>query len=307
MTSRALQHFSNFSANDWLRLAPLRFALTELRNDALLNAYLQRHPDTLPAFLRNHTHLDGKNLVLIIAFGQPRVLDFLLSKLNRFVSDAHFLVFDNSPTAAARTDIERVCREHAVPYLALPAFRTRHQNRSHAFAMTWIFWNVVRALKPRMFAFIDHDLIPFKTVEFGKLLNGQPFFGPVRANKSAEPAAIGNRSWSLWAGYCMYDFSTVKDLRLNFLYDFSRGLDTGGRNWERLYEHYDHPRPVFADSRKISLTDSRTGKAHVVRIVDRRWLHFRGAGYRREVQEQLDMFERMANALAETGPDAQSF
>src|SRR5436305_234256 len=116
MTSRALQHFSNFSATDWLRLAPLRFALTEIRNDALLNAYLQRLPETLPAFLRNHTHLDGKNLVLIIAFGQPRVLDFLLSKLNRFVPDAHFLVFDNSPTAAARTEIERVCRERNTSY-----------------------------------------------------------------------------------------------------------------------------------------------------------------------------------------------
>ena len=105
----------------------------------------------------------------------------------------------------------------------------------------------------------------------------------------------------------MYDFSAVKDLPLNFLYDFSRGLDTGGRNWDCLYKNYDYPRPVFADSRKIPLTDSRTGKSHLVRIVDRRWLHFRGASYRREVQEQLDMFERMANALAETGPETKSF
>jgi len=302
-----LQPLSQFSFGDWLRLAPVRFALTEFRNDALLNNYLQRTTENLPAFLREHAHLANQNIVLIIAFGQPRVLDFLLSKLNRFVRDAHFLVFDNSPTAAARTEIERVCRQRKTAYLALPPYRTRHQNRSHAFAMTWIFRNVVRALKPRMFVFIDHDLIPFKTIELGKLLNGQPFYGPVRANKSAEPEKIGNRSWSLWAGYCLFDFSKVKDLPLNFLYDFSRGLDTGGRNWECLYKHYDHPRPVFADSRKVPLTDTRTGIAHQVRIVDRSWLHFRGASYRREVQEQLDMFERMANALAETGPDTTTF
>jgi len=302
-----LRNFSNFSISDWLKLAPLRFALTEIRNDALLNVYSRRTPENLPAFLRGNAHLEGKNIVLLIAFGQPRVLDFLLSKVERFVPDAHFLVFDNSPNTAARKEIAGVCRERNVSCLGLPPNSIRHQNRSHAFAMTWIFRNVVRALNPRLFAFIDHDLIPFRTVEMSKLLNGQPFYGPVRANKSAAPEQIGAGSWSLWAGYCMYDFATVKNLPLNFLYDFSRGLDTGGRNWDCLYKNYDHPRPVFADSRKISLTDSRTGKTHFVRIVDHRWLHFRGAGYRREVQEQLDMYERMANTLAETGAETTSF
>ncbi|HWC61354.1 MAG TPA: hypothetical protein VHC44_16795 [Verrucomicrobiae bacterium] len=301
-----MQHFSDFSKLDWLTLLPLRYAFKEVRNDALLAAYLKRQPENLPDFLRDNSRFEGKNIVLTIAFGQPRVLDFLLGKASRFVTDAHFLVFDNSP-GPARAEIERVCRERKVSYLALPAYSTPHQNRSHGFAMTWVFHNVARALKPRMFAFIDHDLIPFKPVDFGRTLADRPFYGPVRANKSAEPEKIGNQSWSLWAGYCMYDFSTVKELPLNFLYDFSRGLDTGGRNWECLYKNHDYPRPAFADSRKISITDSCTGTEHKVRIVDRRWLHFRGAGYRREVQEQLDLYERMANALAETGLEIRSF
>jgi len=33
--------------------------------------------------------------------------------------------------------------------------------------------------------------------------------------------------------------------------------------------------------------------------VDGRWLHFRGAGYREDFQEKLDIYMRMANALAE--------
>jgi hypothetical protein len=105
----------------------------------------------------------------------------------------------------------------------------------------------------------------------------------------------------------MYDFSTVKDLPLNFLYDFSRGLDTGGRNWDPLYQNYDQPRPAFADSRKVSLTDSGTGVIHQIRIVDGRWLHFRGAGYREDFQEKLDIYLRMADALANTGAEATSF
>lgn len=302
-----MQHFLDFSTRDWLKLLPLRYAFKEARNDFVQNLYLKQQPENLSAFVRENTPLQDKNIILIIAFEQPRVLDFLLGKAHRYLPDAHLLVFDNSPKAVEQAEIERVCREHKIPYLKLPPNSIKHPNRSHGMAMTWIFRNVVRAIKPRMFAFIDHDLIPFKTVEFAKTLAGRPFYGPVRTHKSADPKDIGNRSWSLWAGYCMYDFSTVKDLPLNFLYDFSRGLDTGGRNWDPLYQNYNQPRPAFADSRKISLTDSRTGVAHQIRIVDGHWLHFRGAGYREDFQEKLDLYLRMANALAETGAEATSF
>ena len=302
-----MKHFFEFSRGEWLKLLPLRHAAKQLRNDALLHHYLKRLPEALPAFLRKHAHLQDKNIVLIIAFEQSRVLDFLLTKASRFLPDAHFLVFDNSSKATARPEIEEVCRKHKAGYLALPSNSIKHPNRSHGIAMTWIFRNIVRAIKPRMFAFIDHDLIPFKTVDLRKTLSGRPFYGPVKTHKSAEADKIGDQCWSLWAGYCLYDFSKVKDLPLNFLYDFSRGLDTGGRNWECLYKNYDRPRPAFADSRKISLTDSKTGIVHKIRMVDGRWLHFRGTSYRREVQEQMELYERMANALAETGAETTSF
>jgi hypothetical protein len=302
-----LRHFSEFSTGEWLKLAPLTHAFKQVRNDLVLGIYLKRLPPALLTFLRDNAPLQDKNIVLIIAFGQARVLDFLLGKMSRYLPDAHPLVFDNSPATSARAEIERVCRERKIPYLGLPPNSIRHPNRSHGIAMTWIFRNVVRALKPRMFAFIDHDLIPFQTVELSKTLAGQPFFGPVKTHKSAEADKIGDKCWSLWAGYCMYDFSAVKNLPLNFLYDFSRGLDTGGRNWPWLYKNYDHQRPAFADSRKISLTDSHTGIVHKIRMVDRRWLHFRGTSYRREVQEQMELYERMADALALTGAETTSF
>jgi hypothetical protein len=302
-----LRHFLEFSKSDWLKLLPVRFAFKQVRNDLVLGAYLKRLPGSLPGFLHENAKLQDKNIVLIIAFEQPRVLNFLLGKARRYLPDAHLLVFDNSPKAAVRVEIERVCQEHKIPYLALPANSIKHPNRSHGIAMTWIFRNVVRAIKPRLFVFVDHDLIPFKTVELAKTLAAQPFYGPVRANQSADPQEIGRRCWSLWAGYCMYDFSAVKELPLNFLYDFSRGLDTGGRNWHCLYKNHDQPRPAFADSRKVSLTDSRTGVVHKIRIVDKRWLHFRGAGYREDFHEKLDLYVRMADALAEGGAEATSF
>ena len=302
-----MRPLSDFPKRDWLKLLPLRHAFTVWRNDVLQQYHVARRPANLPEFLRANAHLADKNLALIVAFEQPRVLDFMLTKAGRFVPDTHFLVFDNSADTTARSQIERVCREHRVPYLALPRNSIRHPNRSHGIAMTWIFHNVVRALRPWMFAYLDHDLIPFRTVDWSQALVQQPFYGPVRAQKSAEPGRIGENSWSLWAGYSLFDFSAVKTLPLNFLYDFSRGLDTGGRNWESIYKNYDPRKIIFADSRKVTLTDSRTGIGHQIRLVDHRWLHFRGTSYRPEVQEQLELYERMANALAENGAETKTF
>jgi hypothetical protein len=107
-----LQHFSEFPKRDWLTLLPLRYAFKEVQNDAILAAYLKRLPETLPSFLRDNAQCEGKNVALIIAFGQPRILDFLLGKAAQFVSGTNFLVFDNSP-AAARSDI---IWEYPVPH-----------------------------------------------------------------------------------------------------------------------------------------------------------------------------------------------
>jgi len=285
-----------FSVSEWMRMRPLLYAFKQVRNDFAQNVYVKRLPEGLPAFLRQHSHLEGKNVVLIVAFEQALVLDFLLGKANQYLTDAHLLVFDNSRKPTARTEIERVCREHGVSYFSLPPNATRHPNRSHGMAMTWIFQNVVLAIKPRVFAFIDHDLIPLETVEFGKLLGTQQFYGAVKTDRYCNPQKIGKWGWALWAGYCMFDFSSVKDLPLNFSYDFSRGLDTGGRNWHQLYKNYDHKKIRIADSRLVPMTDPVTGVVHQIQIVDGRWFHFRGASYRKTFQENVEIYKRLADA-----------
>ena len=283
-----MRDLSNFTAKEWLRLLPLQHALKQVRNDVFLAIYKKIRPKALQSFLTETQKLKGKNIALIIAFEQPWALDWLLRMAQRNLIDATVLVFDNSRRAAARIDIERVCRDHGVPYLGLPANPTRHVNRSHGMAMTWVFYNVVRAIQPRMFAFLDHDLIPVKKIALAERLAGQPFFGKVK---------VKEWGWHLWAGYCMYDFPFVAGLPLNFLYDFSQKLDTGGRNWACLYRQYDRQQLRLAESEFMTVMDAITAEPRSVEVVDHSWFHISAIGYNDGFRSKRQFCERLALGL----------
>jgi len=291
-----MRDLKNFSAGEWLRFAPFEVAFKQARNDAWLAIYKKIRPKALDSFLAETQRFGNQSVALVIAFEQPRALDWLLRMAQRNLTDTAVLVFDNSRRAAARLDIERVCRDRGVPYLALPVNRTRHVNRSHGMAMTWVYHNVVRAIRPRLFAFIDHDLIPVRTSELSERLADQPFYGKLRASAWA---------WQLWAGYCLFDFSTVAGLPMNFLYDFSQKLDTGGRNWDCLYRNYDRERLRFAGSRYADVRDPVTGVSQSVEIVDDRWLHIGSIGYNDNFRSKSQFCENLAHAMDGGAPWTQ--
>ena len=292
-----MRDIKNYSTSEWLRFIPFKHAFKQTRNDVWLAIYKNFRSKALGVFLKETERLRNRNVWLIVAFEQPWVLDWMLRMAQRTLTDTAVLVFDNSRRAVARLDIERVCRNHGIPYLALPVNPTRHVNRSHGMAMTWIFHNVVRAIKPRLFAFIDHDMIPIQKIELSERLADQPFYGKLRTSPWA---------WQLWAGYCLFDFSTVADLRMNFLYDFSQKLDTGARNWGCLYQNHDRDRLRFADSRYVEVRDPATGKSMVVEIVDDRWLHIGNIGYNDNFRSKAQLCENLAQALEEAGPDSNA-
>ncbi len=287
-----MRDLKDFTWDEWLRLLPVTHAVKQVRNDVMLSAFLKARPKEFEKFLRDTSHLKGKNIANIVAFEQPWVLDFFLRMAKRHVTDATVLVFDNSQQASKRSEIERVCHEHNIFYLGLPENSTRHANRSHGLAMTWVFHNVMRVIQPAIAAFVDHDLIPIERVVFAERLGAQPFFGKANVSKWA---------WSLWAGYCLYDFSTVRELPLNFLYDFSRGLDTGGRNWNYLYKNHDRNELKFAGFERINFVDPAANILRKVRFVDGRWIHLRGVGYNNNFRLNANFFARIAEIVEAGG------
>jgi hypothetical protein len=278
-----MRYLTEFSVMEWLKLLPVQHALKQVRNDAWLALYKSVRPDRLGRFLAEHKNLQGKNLALVIAFEQPWALNWLLQMANRNLSDATVLVFDNSRNAPKRSEIEQVCKQNSAPYLALPPNPTRHVNRSHGMAMTWVYHNVVRAIKPRIFGFIDHDLIPVRKASVADKLADQPVYGLLNEGKFGF--------WYLWAGYCFFDYAGTKDKPINFLYDFSRDLDTGGRNWSSLYRDLDRRQLRVASVENVSMKVASIEKQRMVQFVDRNWLHIGGISY--NSPDHLEFFKEL--------------
>ena len=286
-----MRDFGQFTGKEWLRGKPLEQGFKQLRDNLFMSAYLRQRPPELEKYLAGIAHLRGRNVALVVAFESPWVLGWLARMAKRQFGDTTLLVFDNSRTTESRAQIAQVCAEHGVPYLGLPPNRTRHANRSHGRAMTWIYHNVVRALQPEIFAYLDHDLIPMEPIDFAATLGDQPFYGLPN---------VSTWGWNLWAGYCIYRYALLGDAPLNFLHDFSRGLDTGGRNWPYLYKHHDRARLRFAFSRLMMVDDPVEGVQREVEVVERRWVHLRGVSYNDNLRPIFKFYERMAKE-AEAG------
>lgn len=284
-----MRNLNEFVFSDWLQLLPLQQALKQARNDALLSLYKSNRPKELDEFLARNKNLTGKNIAIVIAFEQPWALNWLLKMAKKNLADVTVMVFDNSRKAEARADIERVCKEHDAPYLGLPPYRTKHVNRSHGMAMTWVFHNVVRAIKPNVFGYLDHDLIPVAKTDFSERVGSQPLFGLINAGKF--------NTWSTWAGYCMFKYDAIKHESMNFLYDFSRDLDTGGRNWSAIYSKLDRAQLRFASREHVNVKVPAVDAPRLVEFIDQRWLHIGGISYNDNLKAKFEFFNGLEQAL----------
>src|ERR1041384_1609651 len=116
-----MRNFGEYSIEDWVHLRPLTECSKQLANDLVQKKYLDARPDGLEKFLQENENLRGKNVLKIVAFEQPEVLEFSLKMAGRHLADATVVVFDNSRGVEARLEVERICRSKNVPYLGLPA------------------------------------------------------------------------------------------------------------------------------------------------------------------------------------------
>ncbi|MBX9731827.1 MAG: hypothetical protein K2X59_10905 [Sphingomonas sp.] len=292
-----MRELSAFSATEWLRLQPLVYAYKQLRNDLVLSRYLGEGAEGEEAFLESLSGLKGKNILLVTAFEQPLALHWLLFMAKRHVSGFTFLVFDNSKKADRRAAIKAVCQRHNTPYLALPANASRHVNRHHAMAMTWVYERIVRKIEPGIFGFIDHDLIPIADTNPAAHMVNQDCYGRL----NTQPTC-----WSLWAGFCLFRYSRISRTRLNFMYDFSRQLDTGGRNWETFYRHLDKATLVFPEKALSELTKPDNSETRTAQIIDKAWVHIQGIGYNDNFDRKRAFFTDYFRALGVPPLDLES-
>ncbi|HEX7891238.1 MAG TPA: hypothetical protein VF522_17930 [Ramlibacter sp.] len=284
-----MRKLHQFSAGEWLRLVPFGQAFRQVRNHLLLRHYRHVRPPQLAEFLARHHHLKGGRVAIVIAFRQPWSLDWQLQMAARYLPGTELLVFDNSGDEGIRREIQRVCDHHQVSCFGLPPYQTAHVNRSHGMAMSWVYHNVVRALRPDIFGFLDHDLIPMEPVDVDERLRGQPVYGVLNAGN------LGH--WSLWAGYCFYRFAYTEGKPLNFLYDFSRQLDTGGHNWDTLYSVLPRADLRFAPQQFLRMQPPAAAESRQVEVIDGAWIHMGGISYNDNFQRKHAFFASMKKAI----------
>ncbi|CAN7768003.1 hypothetical protein [Mesorhizobium sp. LjNodule214] len=172
-----------------------------------------------------------------IAFNTPWVIDALTKAWQIYAPGLSLVVVDNSSSDAARKSIERICSARGVPYLGLPNRRERHWSRSHGTALTWVFDNIVRHLRPEFFGYIDHDCFPVAPFDIPARMEGKVVYGlklPANENFRYKPSK-DDPKWHLWGGFCFFRFAAVEGLDLDFGPRMELGLDTGGGNWLPLY------------------------------------------------------------------------
>jgi hypothetical protein len=284
-----LKKFTEFKISEWFKLTPLIHAFKEVRNDFLLSKFLNKKSIQVTYFLEANQNIKGKNIAAIIAFEQPWALNFLLEQAKLNLINTHIIVFDNSKNVQKRQSINDVCKKNGAHYISLPPNTTKHVNRSHGLAMSWAYHNVIKELKPNTFTFLDHDLIPLNKINLEEKVERQPIYGLL--NKG------NNDYWSLWAGFCTFKYSHVKESNLNFLYDFSRGLDTGGRNWDRIYKNLSFAEISFANRAYQKLAAPLNPEYRDVEILDQSWVHMSGISYNNNFESKADFYDGIYKAV----------
>lgn len=271
-----MRDLKDYTLREWAKAAPLSHRARRLRNVAIDAIYARRRAPGQEALVAELSARRNEVLACTIAFNLPQAVALLADGMALSVPDARLLVCDNSSDPQARARIASVCRDRGLLYCSMPPAPRPHKrpngSRSHGVALNWVWTNLIYPSRPRVFAFLDHDLLPLAPDDLAARVSRQPAYGMVR-----HGARFGG--WYLWPGYSVFDFAAVADLPLDFGTDTPLTLDTGGQNWRVLYRHLSLPALAQARTREVFLDDPETGASESYLLADQ-WLHVGGAGHR---------------------------
>lgn len=269
-----------YTTKERLQLKGLQNRIKRYRNALVSHLFCRRKVPQLPAFLKSFGDVSGRNLLFTIAFRETWTIDLLARAVARHMPEWTLVVIDNSREASERAAIEAMAQSHGLPYLGLPANPEWSPNRSHGVALNWTWQNVVRALRPRLFGFIDHDCFPIAETPFVRHLENQQVDGPVIHPRFVETA------WYIWAGCMFFNFAKVEGLKLDFNHDQHLRLDTGGRLWSVLYRHLDESSLDIVKFVPLSVTSADGERVYTPACIDNCLVHYGGGSYRRSAEAE---------------------
>ena len=292
-----MRNLKEYSLKDWLTFQPFKWSLKQIRNDIYCSLYVKRHSPTAKEQLTaaDEALSETKNVLITIAFEKPEVIELQLKALRENPTEAVHLVADNSYSTTAQQAITEICSKYGCLYLKLPEIHITHNARSHSFALQWCYENLVVPNNLEKFGFIDHDLLPFKVDPLFKSLDEYSAIGLKR------DGILDNGAWQIWTGFCFFNQGKIKNIKLNFMYDFANGLDSGGRNFHRLFKIKGESDFLFTPQSVVTI-DTPRGEIDMEMLNDS-WLHLGGVAYVDTGESRINAFSYSYNLLKQAAKE----
>lgn len=130
---------------------------------------------------RNEKCESCEMLILTIAFNNEQLIERQIELIRDNIKDKNYryMVADNSTSRPKRKLIQEVCQKYGTDYIPVPlgiGILTNYQCAiSHGAALNWIYYHVLRKMKPKRFALIDHDIFPVKSYNLTSALGEKDF------------------------------------------------------------------------------------------------------------------------------------
>ncbi len=217
--------------------------------------------------------------LIVVAFNDLKLLQYQHELMKKYVKNGATIICDNSNNPEKAQEIYQFCRENDITYIKVPHFLREDPSRNHARALNWIMKNVVFK-REKNFLILDHDIFPFAPVDV-KDYFAKPAFGKI---------ARRGEYWYFPPIFCGFAFDFWKNFKPNFLpcRIKKHRLDTGGKNYLRIYQHLSADDYTECVSRYINIhtlkpfdfCDASQDEYHDrVEIIDNRWFHLCGGSF----------------------------
>ena len=231
-----------------------------------------------------------------------------IALLKKYVQDPFYhIIVDNSSDLEIRQSIRLICQTQGVGYAGVPLSNPYRENKSHAAAMHWAYFQLVKKSKAKVVGFLDHDIFPLKPYSVSdKIRNG--IYGRVMhtyfPSGYLEEIIPESPYWSLWAGFCFFEKKLLNGpfpWSFNFFSKhFPKGyfLDTGGGLWDKLYSQFPYPGKLATYELKQISNQEEGIQNQSFEILDNSWIHFVSLSNWRKINNLEKKKEKLQKILS---------
>lgn len=255
----------------------------------LYNEPLSQHPpevefyktyfNTSPTDCENYGYkntYDNETDIYIIAFNNPFLVEYQIKTLKTFFKTPHnIIIVDNNNWLYKECSSEflKICQKENVVYLKAP---NNYYQLTDSFdssmklgtTMSWIFHNCIKIRETKYFGFLDHDCMLIKNLNIIPYLNTNGMYGRVCRGTISD-------AFNLHVTTNFFRFDYVKNLPLDFRASHKYQLDTGGANYDVIYnKHNPEQFDLHLITHRYAEHDvNRKDSVQHYEIIDRCWFH----------------------------------